>query len=76
MMITGFGPLDAMLMESYTNANKVIQIIEEKAASGEAAMSFGEYIDKAKIDFESLTYSDCLRINRKIEEVYPSKRSK
>lgn len=68
MMITGFEPLDLIIMESAEKADKIIDCIRENDHDN-VIQNFNSLIEEMQIDIlEDLTGNDLRRINTELQK--------
>lgn len=68
MMITGFEPLDLIIMESAEKADKIIDCIRESDHDN-VVQNFNSLIEEMQVDIlEDLTGNDLRRINTELQK--------
>lgn len=66
-MITGFEPLDMIIMESDRQADELVAVIEA-SSTDYLRNHFTDIILEKGIDLEDLTGNDIMRVNAALEE--------
>lgn len=66
--ITGFEPLDLILLDSSDKANKIVSFIRINS-SEYIQNNFNNFLNNEKIDFlNDLTYNDLMRVSTELEK--------
>lgn len=66
--ITGFEPLDLILLDSSDKTNKIVSFIKMNS-SEYIQNNFNNFLNNEKIDFlNDLTYNDLMRVSAELEK--------
>lgn len=66
--ITGFEPLDLILLDSSHKADKIINYVRENSTESIQA-NFNSFLDSLDIDFlNDLTYDDLMRVSTELKK--------